>query len=106
MAKLDSAEKHINSNNENTIDNASKDRLRAKKRKGEIDEMTKDYETNIKVDPEEMQLKVKEGVQVALLRMTEKKMMAEMKLEQALTTIKEKDARIAELESIVRQLAA
>ena len=81
MAKLDSAEKHINSNNENTIDNASKDRLRAKKRKGEIDEMTKDYETNIKVDPEEMQLKVKEGVQVALLRMTEKKMMAEMKLE-------------------------
>ena len=37
MAKLDSAEQNIESNNQNTIVNASKDRLRAKKRKDEID---------------------------------------------------------------------
>ena len=37
MAQLDSAESHIQVNNENTIVNASKDRLRAKKRKDEID---------------------------------------------------------------------
>lgn len=54
MAKLDSAESHIQVNNQNTITNASKDRIRVKKRKDEIDEMKKDYETNCKHDPEEM----------------------------------------------------
>ena len=49
---------------------------------------------------------VKREVEVALLRMTEKKMKAEMQLEKAQILIKEKDARIAELESAVRQLAA
>ena len=48
---------------------------------------------------------VKREVEVALLRMTEKKMKAEMQLEKAQIQIKEKDARIAELENVVRQLA-
>lgn len=54
MVKLDSAENGINTNNKNTITNASKDRLRAKKRKDEITQMQQDYESNCRVDPEEM----------------------------------------------------
>ena len=54
MAKLDSAESHIQVNNQNTITNASKDRIRVKKRGDEIDQMKKDFETNCKHDPEEM----------------------------------------------------
>ena len=102
MAQLDNAESHIESNNQNTIVNASKDRLRVKKRKDEIEQMQKDFEQNVKVDPEEMHNAVKQEVEVALLRMTEKKMKAEMELDKARKTIAEKDQRIAELELIVR----
>ena len=49
----------------------------------------------MKVDPEEMDKTVKQEVEVALLRMTEKKMKAEMELEKARKTIEEKDQRIA-----------
>ena len=41
----------------------------------------------------------------ALLHMTEKKMEAEQKLEEALESIAQKDARIAELEALVRNLS-
>ena len=68
--------------------------------------MQTDFESNVKVDPEEMNKAVKQEVEVALLRMTEKKMKVEMQLEQANNTIKERDARIAELENIIRQLVA
>ena len=91
MAQLDSAESHIQVNNENTIVNASKDRLRAKKRKDEIDQLQADFEQNVKVEPEEMHKAVREEVEVALLRMTEKKIIAEMNLEKAHSTIVQKD---------------
>ena len=68
--------------------------------------MQTDFESNVKVDPEEMNKAVKQEVEVALLRMTEKKMKVEMQLEQAHNTIKERDARIVELENIIRQLVA
>ena len=54
IAQLDSAELNIEANNQQTITNASKDRLRARKRKDEIDKMKADYESNVKVDPEQM----------------------------------------------------
>ena len=41
----------------------------------------------------------------ALLHMTEKKMEAEQKLEEAMELIAQKDARIAELEALVRNLS-
>ena len=41
----------------------------------------------------------------ALLHMTEKKMEAEQKLEEAMELISQKDARIAELEALVRNLS-
>ena len=104
MAQLDSAETNIETNNQNTILNASKDRLRVKKRKDEIEQMRADFEKNVKVEPEEMQKAVRDEVEVALLRMTEKKIMAEMELEKARQTIQEKDIRIAELENIILQL--
>ena len=83
MQQLDTAENSIQVNNENTIVNASKDRLRVKKRKDEIDRMLADYETNCKKDPAEVDKTVKQEVEVALLRMTEKKMKVEMQLEEA-----------------------
>ena len=43
-------------------------------------------------------------MEVALLRMTEKKMMLEMALEAAQKTIKEKDETIAQLKQLVMQL--
>ena len=51
-----------------------------------------------------MQKAVREEVEVALLRMTEKKLIVEMELEKAREEIKQKDARIGELELIVKQL--
>ena len=45
--------------------------------------MQTDFESNVKVDPEEMSKAVKQEVEVALLRMTEKKMKIEMQLEAA-----------------------
>ena len=45
--------------------------------------MRDDFEKNCKADPEEMNKVVKREVEVALLRMTEKKMMVEMQLEKA-----------------------
>ena len=66
--------------------------------------MQKDFEQNVKADPEEMDKTVKQEVEVALLRMTEKKMKAEMELEKARKIIEEKDQRIAQLELVVRQL--
>ena len=91
MAQLDSTEYSIQANNENTIVNASKDRLRAKKRKDEIDLMKADFEKNVRVEPEEMHKAVRDEVEVALLRMTEKKIIAQMDLEKARKTIEEKD---------------
>ena len=64
--------------------------------------MQKDFDENCKNDPEEVQKAVKQEVEVALLRMAEKKMKVEMQLEAAQKEIKEKDARIAQLELIVR----
>ena len=58
-------------------------------------EMQEDFEKNIRADPEEMNKAVKQEVEVALLRMAEKKMKVEMQLESAQKTILEKDARIA-----------
>ena len=75
---LDSADAHIQTNNENTITNASKDRLRVKKRQDEIRLMQEDYERNVRADPAEMDKTVKQEVEVALLRMAEKKMKVEM----------------------------
>jgi len=75
---MDSADAHIQTNNENTIVNASKDRLRAKKRAEEMQQMQEDYEKNVRADPEEMDKTVKHEVEVALLRMTEKRMKMEM----------------------------
>ena len=46
---------NINNNNQNTITNASKDRLRAKIRTDELTQMQQDFEQNCKVDPVEMQ---------------------------------------------------
>ena len=51
-----------------------------------------------------MDLAVKKEVEVALLRMTEKKMKVEMQLEKAMKTIEEKDARIAQLEQTIMRL--
>ena len=48
---------------------------------------------------------VKKSVETALLHMTEKKMHAEMKLKEALAEITQKDARIKELEDIVKNLS-
>ena len=45
----------------------------------------------MKVEPEEMHKAVREEVEVALLRMTEKKIIAEMNLEKAHSTIVQKD---------------
>ena len=45
--------------------------------------MQEDFEHNVRADPEEMDKTVKQEVEVALLRMTEKKMKAEMELEEA-----------------------
>ena len=59
IQKLDSADAHIQTNNENTITNASKDRLRVKKRKDEIRLMQEDFEHNVKADPIEMDKTVK-----------------------------------------------
>jgi len=39
-----------------------------------------DFEHNVKVDPKVLDETVKNGVEAALLRMTEKKMIAEQKL--------------------------
>ena len=75
---LDSADANIHANNVNTITNAEKDRFRAKKRQDEMRQMQEDYEKNIRADPAEMDKTVKQEVEVALLRMAEKKMMVEM----------------------------
>ena len=48
---------------------------------------------------------MKKSVESALLHMTEKKMEAEQKLEEAMELIAQKDARIAELEALVRNLS-
>ncbi len=54
IMKLDSAEGLIKLNNDNTVVNASKDRLRVKKRRDEIEALQKDFEDNCKADPEVM----------------------------------------------------
>ena len=71
MQRLDSAENHINANNQNTITNASKDRLRVKKRKDEIAQMQADFESNVRVDPEEMS-------KVSLIRLSARGAMVEL----------------------------
>ena len=104
MQSLEQAESSIQINNVNTIENASKDRARVKKRKDEIQTMQQDFESNVRVDPAEMDRTVKKEVEVALLRMTEKKMKVEMQLEKAMKTIEDKDARIAQLEQTIMRL--
>ena len=104
MERFDAAESQIKQNNAGIAANAEKDRLRAKQLRSQMDEMLSDYNTNVRVDPEEMSQAVKQGVEVALLRMTEKKMKAEMELARAKQTISEQSKRIAELELLVRTL--
>ena len=104
MQSLEQAESSIQMNNVNTIENASKDRARVKKRKDEIQAMQQDFESNVRADPAEMDRAVKKEVEVALLRMTEKKMKVEMQLEKAMKTIEDKDARIAQLEQTIMRL--
>ena len=45
--------------------------------------MQADFNKNVRADPEEMNTIVKQEVEVALLRMVEKKLKVEMQLEQA-----------------------
>ena len=45
--------------------------------------MQADFNKNVRADPEEMNIIVKQEVEVALLRMVEKKLKVEMQLEQA-----------------------
>lgn len=71
----------INQNKAATLANVSKDRLKAKLHKDEIDSLAVDYEYNVKIDPSVLDETVKSEVQAVLLRITEKKMIAEAKVE-------------------------
>ena len=104
ISRLDVAEDAINLNNAGTVTNASKDRLRVKKRGDEIEAMSHDFITNCRNDPEEVDKTVKHEIEMALLRMTEKKVLVDLKLDEADQKVQEKDAKIKELETLVTLL--
>jgi|LakMenEpi03Aug12_release.lakeMendotaPanAssembly.Ray.scaffolds.fasta_scaffold5833783_1 hypothetical protein len=63
-----------------------------------------DFEHNVKVDPKVLDETVKNGVEAALLMMTEKKMMAEQKLISMEVEMAKKDQRIRDLEDLVLKM--
>ena len=63
-----------------------------------------DFEHNVKVDPKVLDETVKNGVEAALLRMTEKKMIAEKKLISMEVEMAKKDQRIRDLEDLVLKM--
>ena len=63
-----------------------------------------DFEHNVKVDPKVLDETVKNGVEAALLRMTEKKMIAEQKLISMEVEMAKKDQRIRDLEDLVLKM--
>lgn len=82
ISRLETAMVQINSSKEATLANVNKDRIRAKLRKAEMDLLMEDYQKNIKVEEKELDETVKSGVEQALLKMTEKKIIADTKMEQ------------------------
>lgn len=64
-----------------------------------------DFETHVKVDPKVLDETVKSGVEAALLRMTEKKMIAEEKVIVLEAELANKDNRIRELEEMILRLS-
>jgi hypothetical protein len=65
-----------------------------------------DFEHNVKVDPKVLDETVRSGVEAALLRMTEKKMIAEQKLFDMEQEMAKKDQRIKDLEDLVLKLGS
>ena len=63
-----------------------------------------DFEHNVKVDPKVLDETVKNGVEAALLRMKEKKMIAEQKLISMEVEMAKKDQRIRDLEDLVLKM--
>ena len=63
-----------------------------------------DFEHNVKVDPKVLDETVKNGVEAALLRMTEKKMIAEQKLISMEVEMAKKDQRIRDLVDLVLKM--
>ena len=66
----------INNNNMNAVQNAEKDRIRTKVRQDEFSKLEKEFNDNIR-NPDHVDETVRDEVNNALLRMTEKKMMAD-----------------------------
>jgi len=64
-----------------------------------------DFENHVKVDPKVLDETVKSGVEAALLRMTEKKMIAEEKVSALEAELVKKDNRIKELEEMLLRLS-
>ena len=74
--KLATVEALINNNNMNAVQNAEKDRIRTKVRQDEYLKLEKEFNDNIR-NPDHVDETVRDEVNNALLRMTEKKMMAD-----------------------------
>ena len=71
----------INNNNMNAIQNVEKDRIRTKVRQDEFSKLEKEFNDNIR-NPDHVDETVRDEVNNALLRMTEKKMMADDKVKE------------------------
>ena len=71
-----------------------------------MDQLLADFEKNVKTEPNQLDETVRSCVESALLRMTEKKMLADEKIGQLQRELETKDKRIQELEGLVANLQA
>lgn len=101
----------VNLNNAASITNASKDRERAKLRNDEMNTLMAEFENSAKPSAKEVDETVKTEVEYALLRMTEKKIIADQQIESLRSQLdvktkelEQKDKRILELEKLISQL--
>ena len=75
--RVETAVTLINMNNAASLTNASKDRERVKVREAEINTLMQEFQASAKHDPKEVEETVRNEVEFALLRMTEKKILAD-----------------------------
>ena len=98
-SRLAAVEHLISQNNQNHKANELKDREKAATYKGELDLIQKDFEEHIAVNPEGLKEVVSTEMQNALIRMTEKKLLADQKCQQL-------EQKVFRLEELVQQLQA
>lgn len=104
LNQMQGVENKINESQAKTIENAIKDKQKAKKYEDEINLIQAEYDQFREKDQAVLDAKVKHEVEFAILRISEKRYKAEAEVEELKKTLSERDAQIRLLEKQVEEL--